>query len=80
MPFNQRCEHFIKDYDSGHERRAGKMSRQTGMIGANHTANLKCHPELLLLDGIRQSSGLLAPAVQECFPTNQIVRNTARTH
>jgi hypothetical protein len=43
-PFNQRCEHFVEDYDPGHDRRAGKMSRQSWVISADYAANFKGHP------------------------------------
>jgi hypothetical protein len=43
-PFNQRCEHFVKDYNPGHERRAGKMSRQSRVISADYTDSFKGHP------------------------------------
>src|SRR5215472_528191 len=42
-PLNQRREHFVEDYYSRDKRRAGKMPRQTGMIGADYTANFKGH-------------------------------------
>src|SRR5262249_44728215 len=45
-PFDERSKHFVKDYDSRDKRRAGKMSGQTWMIGADHMANLKRHVEL----------------------------------
>jgi hypothetical protein len=47
MPFNQRCEHFVEDYNPGHERRAGKMSRQTRMISVDQTDSFKSHPRIV---------------------------------
>jgi hypothetical protein len=46
-PFNQRCEHFVEDYNPGHERRAGKMSRQTWVISADYTDSFKGHPRIV---------------------------------
>src|SRR5205823_503824 len=42
-PLHQRFEHFIEDYDSRDNRRAGKMPRQTWMISADYTAYFKNH-------------------------------------
>jgi hypothetical protein len=46
-PFNQRCEHFVEDYNPGHERRAGKMSRQSWVISADYTDSFKGHPRIV---------------------------------
>jgi len=46
-PFSQRCDHFVEDYDPGHERRAWKMSRQTRMIRADYTDSFKSHPRIV---------------------------------
>jgi hypothetical protein len=43
-PFNQRCEYFVEDYNPGHERRARKMSRQSGVISADYADSFKGHP------------------------------------
>jgi len=42
-PLGQRCEDFIKDYYSWHDRPAGEMPGQAGMISGDHAANLKVH-------------------------------------
>jgi hypothetical protein len=46
-PVNQRCEHFVEDYNPGHERRAGKMSRQSWVISADYTDSFKGHPRIV---------------------------------
>jgi hypothetical protein len=46
-PFNQRCEHFVEDYNPGHERRAGKMSRQSWVISVDYTDSFKGHPRIV---------------------------------
>jgi hypothetical protein len=43
-PFNQRCEYFVEDYNPGHERRARKMSWQSGVISADYADSFKGHP------------------------------------
>jgi hypothetical protein len=35
LPFSQRCNHFVEDYNPGHERRVRKMPRQTWVIRAD---------------------------------------------
>jgi hypothetical protein len=54
-PFNQRCEHFVENYDSRDERRAWEMSRQARMIRADYTANFKDHSRSVALDWTTQS-------------------------
>jgi hypothetical protein len=46
-PFNQRCEHFVENYYSWHQRRAGKMSRQSWVISADYTNSFKGHPRIV---------------------------------
>jgi hypothetical protein len=43
-PFNQRCEHFVEDYNPGDERCAGKMPRQSWVISADYADSFKGHP------------------------------------
>ena len=42
-PLGQGCEDFIKDYYSWHDRPAGEMPGQAGMISADRAANFKVH-------------------------------------
>jgi hypothetical protein len=51
VPLNQRCEHFVENYDSRDKRCAWEMSRQAGMIRADDTANFKAHSRSVALDG-----------------------------
>ena len=44
-PFSQRGDHFVENYYCRYQRRAGKMSRQTWMIGVDQTENLKRHAQ-----------------------------------
>ena len=44
-PFIERCDHFVENYYSWYQRRAGKMSRQTRMIRVDQTENLKPHAQ-----------------------------------
>jgi hypothetical protein len=47
LPFIQRCDHFVEDYDPGHQRRVWKMSRQTWVIRADYTDSFKSHPRIV---------------------------------
>jgi hypothetical protein len=42
-PLRQSCEDLIEDYHARHNRRAGKMPGQAGMIRADLTANFEAH-------------------------------------
>ncbi len=42
-PLGQSCEDFIKDYYAWHDRPAGEMPGQAGMISGNRAANFKVH-------------------------------------
>ena len=42
-PLGQSCEDLIKDYYSWHDRLAGEMPGQAGMISGDRAANLKVH-------------------------------------
>jgi hypothetical protein len=44
-PFIERCDHFVENYYSWYQRRAGKVSRQTRMIGVDQTENVKLHAQ-----------------------------------
>jgi hypothetical protein len=52
-PPDQRCEYFVEDYHSRHERRIGKMSRQSRVIGVDYAANFKNHPRVFSFDHSR---------------------------
>ena len=78
-PFNQRCEHFIEDYNPWHQRRAWEMPRQTRMIGADQTENFKRHARDVAARSNAATDRLLAPAAHDSTAINQIVRNTVQT-
>ena len=42
-PRAQSCQDFIKDYYAWHDRPAGEMPRQAGMISSDGAANYKIH-------------------------------------
>jgi len=77
-PFDQRCEHFIEDYNPWHQRRAREMPRQTRMIGADATENFKRHARDVAARSSAATDGLLAPAARDSTALNQIARSTAQ--
>ena len=42
-PLGQSCEDFIEDHYARHDRGAGEMPEQAGMISADRAANFKVH-------------------------------------
>jgi hypothetical protein len=42
-PLGQSCEDFIEDQDTRHNRHAGEMPEQAGMIRVDYAANFKVH-------------------------------------
>ena len=43
-PLGQRCDDFVQDYYTRHNRRAGEMPEHAGMISVDRTVNFKVHP------------------------------------
>jgi hypothetical protein len=71
-PLNQRFEHFVENYDCGDKRRAGKMTRQTRMVGADYTANLEDHSRrVAALDHAIERAACFCCAPAECQKPNR---------
>ena len=62
-PLGQGCKDFIKDYYSWHDRAAGEMPGQAGMISGDRAVNLKVHVAKF---GSSTESGNLARLCSDC--------------
>ena len=82
MPFDECRENFVENHYSRHQRRAGKMPRQTWVISADYTDSFKGHPRNVssASDQVTERSAWCRTPLGKAKPNRwQYVANTLST-